>query len=73
MTTLRRLQPWPLNLEFEAFGSAESNNGMSVPQDGENWFVLRRGKQSGPHTLAALVRAVEKGDVGPEAGIWCRA
>jgi GYF domain 2 len=44
---------------------------MSVTQDGENWFVLRKGKQSGPHTLAALLRAVEKGDVGPDAGIWC--
>jgi GYF domain 2 len=44
---------------------------MSATQDDENWFVLRKGKRSGPHTLAALVRAVEKGIVGPEAGIWC--
>jgi GYF domain 2 len=44
---------------------------MSATQDDENWFVLRKGKRSGPHTLAALLRAVDKGIVGPEAGIWC--
>ena len=44
---------------------------MSAIEDDESWFVLRKGKRSGPHTLEALLRAVDKGIIGPEAGIWC--
>jgi uncharacterized protein DUF4339 len=39
--------------------------------DGKHWFILLRGKRYGPYSFATLVKAAERGDVDPEAGVWC--
>jgi hypothetical protein len=44
---------------------------MSATQDDKTWFVLLKGKRYGPYTFASVLRAVERGVVDPEAGVWC--
>ncbi len=43
---------------------------MPENQEAQHWFILLNGKRYGPYALAALVKGVEKGVIGPRAGVW---